>query len=254
MKLLCIIVEPLDPASEKLAEWTEVGQAMMRPGDSFTVLPIASGPSEYYESDVGFSMCVPGLLQAVLEHQHDYDAILLGCFADPGLRSARAISKIPIIGPAEASASLCRLVCSRYGIVTILDEVVPDIETLFVRMEVGPHLVGAEAINMSFEEMEDAQATIASVERSSRVLLAKGAQAILLGCMSFGFGHPVSTALSERLRVPIIDPLRAGMAAALAYEMLGVEASRGWVPRIADTTALEEYLAALPTAPQPAGF
>ncbi|MFF4253906.1 aspartate/glutamate racemase family protein [Streptomyces sp. NPDC001663] len=257
MKLLCIWPEPLDPASEHIALMAQAGQAIMRPGDSFTLLPIASGPSEYYESEVGFAMCVPGLLRAVLEHQDDHDAIFAGCAADPGLRAMRVIAKVPVVGAAESAAATAQLVSSRYGIVTILDEVVADLEGLWSSMEVRSRLVGTNAINLGLEEFTDLEQNMAAVQRCGEKLLAQGAQAIILGCLSFGLTHPsIAPLLSDRLGVPVIDPLRASVAAAYACETLGVRVSRRWVPPLPsfqDKTVLGTYLSSLPTAQQPAG-
>ncbi|MGW2288805.1 aspartate/glutamate racemase family protein [Streptomyces phaeochromogenes] len=259
MKLLCIWPAPLDPASEQVALMARAGQEMMRPGDSFTMLPIASGPSECYESEVGFAMCVPGLLRAVLDHQDDHHAIFAGCAADPGLRAMRVIAKVPVIGAAESATATAtaQLVSSRYGIVTILHEVVADLEGLWSSMEVRTRLVGTNAINLGLDEFTDLEQNLAAVQRCAEKLLTQGAQAIILGCLSFGLTHPsIAPLLSDRLGVPVIDPLRASVAAAYAYETFGMRLSRRWVPpwpSFQDRTVLDTYLNSLPAPHQPAG-
>src|SRR3954451_16078882 len=98
MRILYLLVDDLDPAEEELERLTTAGQALLAPGDEFAVAPIAFGPDVYYESALGFSLCVPGIVHAVLERQDQHDAIIIGCFGDPGLRAARTVARVPVIG------------------------------------------------------------------------------------------------------------------------------------------------------------
>jgi allantoin racemase len=248
VRLLYLIVDDLDPASDEAARTTAAGQALMAPGDVFTARPIATGPTEYYESAVGLSLCVPGILQAVLAHQDEHDAILLGCFGDPGLRAARAIARIPVLGGAEAATAFVRLVAARYGIVTIMDSDIPEISACLTQMEVAQQCVGIRAVGLPFHELvRDPEDTLARATRQAGQLLAAGAQALVLGCMSFG-PYPFARELSARLGVPVIDPLRAGVAAAGALRVLEASVSRRWVPPVEDMSALTAHLATLPPA------
>ena len=248
MRLLYVIVDDLDPASDEAARVTAAGQALMAPGDEFVAIPIATGPTEYYESAVGLSLCVPGILHTILGHQDEFDAALLGCFGDPGLRAARAASRIPVFGGAEAATALVRLVASRYGIVTIMDSDIPEIAACLAQMEVAPQCVGIRAVGLPFHELvRDPQDTLARAAREGEALLAAGAQALLLGCMSFG-PYPFARELSARLGVPVIDPLRAGIAAAGALRVLEASVSPRWIPPIEDMSALTAHLASLPAA------
>lgn len=248
MRLLYLIVDDLDPASDETARITAAGQALMMPGDVFTARPIGTGPTEYYESAVGLSLCVPGILQAVLAHQDDHDAILLGCFGDPGLRAARTVARIPVLGGAEAATAFVRLVAARHGIVTIMDSDIPEIQVCLTQMEVAHQCVGIRAVGLPFHQLvRDPEDTLARATREGEALLAAGAQAILLGCMSFG-PYPFARELSARLGVPVIDPLRAGVAAAGALRILEASVSPCWVPPIEDMTALTAHLATLPPA------
>jgi allantoin racemase len=245
VKLLYILVDDLRPSPEEVQRLTRGGQLAVDSEGTFTVQPIAFGPERYYESAVGLAMCVPGILHRLLEAQDYFDAALLGCFGDPGLRAARTVAKIPVIGAAEASAALVQLVAQRFGVVTIVDSDVPEIEAYFSAIEVRSRCVGVGAIGLQFYELvDDPDQTLQRLVEASRALLAKGAQAILLGCMSFGF-HPFAALLQERIGVPVIDPLKAGVQAARAMLALGVMPSPRDLPPIDDPTSLAEHLALL---------
>jgi len=242
VNLLYILVDDLHPSPEEVQRLTKGGQLAVGLDSTFTVQPIAFGPERYYESAVGLAMCVPGILHKILEAQDHFDAALLGCFGDPGLRAARTVAKIPVIGAAEAATAFAQLVAQRYGVVTIVDSDVPEIEAYLSSLEVRSRCVGVNAIGLQFFELvDDPEVTLERLTVAAGKLLEKGAEAILLGCMSFGF-HPFASRLQERIRVPVIDPLRAGVAAAQAMLSLGVLPSHRNLPPIDDPTHLAEYL------------
>ena len=217
----------------------------MGEGSSFVVEPIVIGPDHYYESAVGQAMAVPGILHKILTAQHRFDAALIGCFGDPGLRPARIVAKIPVIGAAEAAIAIAGLVAQRFGIVTIVDSEISELEVYLSSLEARTRCVGVSAIGLEFYELvNDPADTLNRLETASRKLLEKGAEAILLGCMSFGF-HPFAAELQERLGIPVIDPLRAGVVAARAMLSLGVMPSARLVPRIDDPQALARFLGSI---------
>jgi allantoin racemase len=253
MRLLYILVDDLEPSAEELGRLTAGGQAAVGPHSTFTVEPIEVGPHTYYESAVGLAMCVPGVLRKLIDRQDDFDAALLGCFGDPGLRAARTVARIPVIGAAEAATALAQLVAQRYGIATIEHTDIPEMELYLSTLEVRHKCVGVDAVGLPFYALvRDTDDTLRRLEEAGRRLMERGAEAILLGCMSFGF-YPFAARLQERLGVPVIDPLRAGVAAAKSMISLGVLPSRRNLPALDDPSALVAWLRALSDQPQLAG-
>ena len=251
MNLLYVLVDDLRPSEDELRRLTAGGQAAVGPDSSFTVQPIEIGPTHYYESSVGLAMAVPGILHKILREQHRFDAALLGCFGDPGLRAARTVARIPVIGAAEAATALVQLVAQRYGVATIVDSDVPEIEVYLSSLEVRSRCVGVDAIGLEFYELvADPEDTLRRLTTVGRRLLEKGAEAILLGCMSFGF-HPFARRLQDGLGVPVIDPLRAGVAAARAMLTMDVLPSPRSVPRLEQPEHLADYLRTLGDALAP---
>ena len=59
---------------------------------------------------------VKGALKAEAQ---GYDAVVMGCFGDPGVYQARSIVDIPVIGPCESSTMLANLMGIRFAVVTI---------------------------------------------------------------------------------------------------------------------------------------
>ena len=245
MRLLYIVVDDLKPTAGELQRLTAGGQAAVGEGSTFTVEPIDIGPAHYYENAVGLACCVPGILLKLIERQADFDAALIGCWGDPGLRAARSVATIPVIGAAEASIAFAPMVAQRFGVVTIMDSDIPEIEAYIAWLGATGRCAGVRAVELPFYALVDDPAeTLRRVVAESRRLMADGAQAILLGCMSFGF-HPFARQLQDTIGIPVVDPLRAGVAAARAHVDQGVLPSPQAIARLDDRRPLVEWLEAV---------
>jgi len=245
VRLLYVVVDDLKPTADELKRLTAGGQAAVGEGSTFTVEPIDIGPAHYYENAVGLACCVPGILLKLIERQTNFDAALLGCWGDPGLRAARAVASIPVIGAAEASVAFASLVAQRFGVVTIMDSDVPEIEAYIAWLGASDRCAGVRAVELPFYALVDDPAdTLRRVVAESRKLVVDGAQAILLGCMSFGF-YPFARQLQDAIGIPVVDPLQAGVAAARAHVAQHVLPSPRAIARVDDQRPLVEWLEAV---------
>lgn len=57
-------------------------------------------------------------LEAIAKHEHEIDAVIIAAFGDPGLRAARELFPLPIIGMAEASILTAAQISECFSIVT----------------------------------------------------------------------------------------------------------------------------------------
>lgn len=242
LRLLYLIVDTTEASQDELEEKARRAAPLMPPGTTFTARPMPFGPGYYHESAVGLALCVPGILEGIRRWQDDFDAVIIGCFVDPGVRAARTVSRIPVIGVAQASMALAQTVTDRFGIVTILPTNVPDIESLAAGLGFRQACVGVTSIGMSAECAEEQRdESLARVEQAARRLVDKGAQAIILGCLSFSFAS-FAPELRARLHLPVVDPLAAGIMTALAQVRLGLHPSGGAHPANDRPEELERYL------------
>lgn len=240
MRLLYIVVDDLTPTADELKRLTAGGQAAVGEGSTFTVEPIDMGPRRYYENAVGLAMCVPGIVLKLIERQREYDAALIGCWGDPGLRAGRAVADIPVIGAAEASVAIASEAVPQFGVVTIESSDIPEIEAYLVGLQASDRCVGVRAVELPFYALiDDPAETLRRLVEQSRPLIEAGAQAILLGCMSFGF-YPFAARLQEAIGLPVIDPLGAGVTAAKAAVAAG-----GAANSVDDMGPLVEWLTAV---------
>jgi allantoin racemase len=234
----------------ELEHYATAGQELMPPGSTFTPLPIAFGPTYYHESPPGAAFCTPGLLRLILQRQDDFDAVLVGCFIDPGVRAARTVVRIPVVGPGEAAMSLVQTVSDRFGIVTLLPLHVPEIAWYVRSLGLAQKCAGINSIGLSPYVLEnDVAATLDGAEAAAQRLVARGAEAIVLGCTNFGF-YPFAGDLSARLSLPVLDPVRAGIVVAYAHHSMSLVASPATYPPVDEPHLLATYLEQLErTAP-----
>lgn len=94
------------------------------PGVEVGIAENANGPASI-ESAYEEYLSVPGTFEIARAAEADgYDAIVLGCFGDPGLDGLREIVSVPVVGPCEAAMHVACTLGHRFGIVTVLDAVV----------------------------------------------------------------------------------------------------------------------------------
>ena len=77
------------------------------------------------ESSIEEAWAVPGMLKTLRAIQDNYDAIILGCAGDPGLRPLRELPNIPVIGPAESAFHTACMMGDQFGVITILEAGIP---------------------------------------------------------------------------------------------------------------------------------
>ena len=133
--------------------------------------------------------------------KEDFDAAVIGCFADSGLRSARECIIKPVVGLFESSVYFARLKAHRYAIIASGDEseIEPWLGTLRMMGE-EQNIHSIECIGAGVEgalHVSDDRI----LERIRKVR-SEGAGAAILGCAAFaGRGRR----LSEAVGIPVID-------------------------------------------------
>ena len=190
-----------------------------------------SGPSSV-ESSVEEYLSVPGLIEAAPHLEADgFDAIIVGCFGDPGLAPARELVDIPVVGPGQASGHVAAQLGLRFGVITVVDEVVPAIWRQMRVHGLETAVADVRAVDVPVLELrERADEVLATLEGEARRGIAAGADAFVLGCMTMGF-LDVARALQERIGVPVVNPVLASLKTAETMVALNLSSSRRAYPR-----------------------
>lgn len=193
------------------------------PQTEVEVVDVPDGPASI-ESAYEELLAVPATLKGIQQAEKDgYDAVIIGCFGDPGLEAARELVTVPIIGPGEASMLLAASLGHRFSVVTILDSVIASQEQQAFRAGVLAKLASVRATDIPvLSLMKDKKATLRRVIEVGRQAIEKDrADTLILGCMTMSF-LGVAEEVSQTLGVPVINAGRAALKAAetlVAMEM-----------------------------------
>lgn len=155
-----------------------------------------------------------------------YDAVIIGCFYDPGLREAREITeRIVVVAPAEASMLIAAGLGHRFSIIVGRDKWIPKMYENVAKYGFVDRLASFESIGMGVCEFQKDKAETARRIRKAaeRAVHEKLAEVIILGCtIEFGFYKE----LQEELKIPVIDAVLAPLK--YAELMVELRKSLGW--------------------------
>lgn len=201
-------------------------QSWAQHGVAIEVADAPGGPLSI-ESHAEEVLCVPPMIAAVRRRSRPADAVIIGCFGDPGLAALREILDAPVVGPFEASFHLAAQLGARVGLVTILDSVVPVLDHLARGMGQSLRYAGARAIDIPVLELKhDPDLVVERAAAAARDLIARrDADVLVLGCMSLAF-LGAAERVSEHVGVPVVNPAKAALKTAEALVSQGLVQSR----------------------------
>ena len=148
--------------------------------------------------------------EVVALEREGFDAVIPGCFGDPGVDGARELVRIPVIGPGLAGMMTACLLGHRYGIVAPLEGDVRPTETLAIHHGYDQKLAGVRPLGVAVLEMNsDPAETLEQLAGVSRSLIEQcRADVIVLGCGTLSFR---AEELQAAIGVPVVNPLRAAI-------------------------------------------
>jgi allantoin racemase len=173
------------------------------------VRQVENGPHSI-ESAVDEYAALPNVMQFVLDHQDEYDAIILGCAGDAGIEGAREQARIPIIGPGESSLLLGTCGDRPFSMITVSAERAATKRRLVREAGLDPHrLVSSHATGIPVLEMtRDHRKTKQMLVECMQAAKGKGAAVMLLGCMTVAFMDPVLLKEAEaEVGMPLVNPI-----------------------------------------------
>lgn len=186
------------------------------------VRTVESGPISI-ESAVEEDIAAGEVLKVLVKLQDYYDAVVLGCAGDPGLRAARELSKIPVVGPAEASIAFSFLIGDRYGLIVPLSRDIPTFRALTVKYGFENRLASIVPLNIPVLDLgKDLSVIKIKLIESCNRAVEDGAEVVILGCMSLAF-ILADELVKEQVQVPVLNPAKISLRIAemLAYFKVG---------------------------------
>jgi allantoin racemase len=200
-------------------------QAFVSPGVTVEARPHGKGPRSI-ESMWEEYLSVPGLLESVVELEREgFDAVVPGCFGDPGIDAARELVSIPVLGPGASSMVVAANLGHRFSVVTVLENVVRPLENLALLTGVAPKLASVRQIGIPVLELNsDPERTFQRLLDVSREVIADDrADVLILGCGTLSFR---AAEAQEALGVPVLNPLQVTLRMAELVVSCGLSHSK----------------------------
>lgn len=159
------------------------------------------------------------------------DAVVLYCMSDPALAACRESLRIPVIGGAQAACLLLPNIARRGAFLLGNTRRIPEKAAFLRTRGLDPACItDIGGIDLPDEGIwEHPEETLALLSEEGERLKACGAEAIVLGCLSFlGRAEP----LAEKLGIPVIDPAAAAVCTAEAVVRMHLATSAVSYPRV----------------------
>lgn len=166
---------------------------------------------------------------AIDAEREGFDAVVLYCFSDPAIDACREAVSIPVVGGGQASYLLALPIARQFGVLVSDKARIPE-KRLFAHqagVDAG-RVIAYAAVDLNGRPArEDIAYTISRLVDAGRALIDHGAQAIVLGCLSFlGMAGDVSRAMG----VPVVDSAVAPLVLAEALVRAGLSTSKASYP------------------------
>jgi len=175
---------------------------------------IDEGPKSI-ESTVEEALTAKGVLKKLAQVQDQYDAVILGCAGDASLIPAREFSKIPIIGPLEASLHVASMLGDNFSIITVLDSLIPSFWRILRMYGMHDKCVSVRSIEIPVLEINKKKEEVTKrfAKEAKNAVKLDGASTIIPGCMSLAF-LPIDELIGKEVNVPVVNPAKVSVKVA----------------------------------------
>ena len=186
-------------------EMKELFDSEKLPGTEVEVRSLERGP-HHLEFHYYGALVLPDVLHMLREAEAEgFDAAVVGCFYDPGLKEAReVVSGMPVIFPAETCSYLAATMADRFSVLVGRRKWVPAMREVIERYGLGGKLGSFKILEMGVHDFQkDPPETEKRMVALAREAVERdGAEALILGCtIEFGFAQ----ALQKEIGVPVLD-------------------------------------------------
>lgn len=215
---------------EEIKQREVAANAFARSGTTISVEEVGKGPLSI-ESAIEEYMSIGPMLERLYQYRktRKFDAIIIGCAGDPGLRAVRELMDIPIIGPAESSYYFACMVAEKFSVISPMQAGVASADELVARirgMGLESRMASVEFVETPVTEMwgDDPSVVIKQVTKAVKNAKDRGAGCAVLGCMSMAF-QTMNTSW-DAAGIPVINPLKVAIRTAESFVDQGVKHSR----------------------------
>jgi allantoin racemase len=173
------------------------------------------------ESAYDAAIVVPYILESLIDAvETGSQAVIVGCFSDPGLDALREMVKVPAVGPGMSAMLFALQLGNRFSIIAPNEKGSGHSPSYASTRGMGLSVVDlARGRNSALDRI---------VEVGRRCVEEDGAHVLVLGCMSMAF-LGIDSEIQEQLGAPVVNPVLVSLKNAEAMLAHGiVHSGRGW--------------------------
>lgn len=230
MKIAYVV--PGKMPAEEAARREEVLRGWAAPDTYVEVAVAPCGPGSIecmYEE----YLSIPGAVELAMQKEEEgFDAVILGCGADPGLDALRELTtRMLVIGPGEASLHVASMLGHRFGLLkTNTDRYFSGIEMAF-RAGVSEKLGEIIGVNVPVLEMRRARGRLVEIAAAAarQAMKERHVDVLAMGCMTMAFME-VDRDLQQELGIPVVNPAKVSLKLAESLCACGLMHSKAAYP------------------------
>jgi len=183
------------------------------PETEITMITPKFGPSTV-EGYIDGQISAVAVCDEVARYHKAADAFVIACFSDPGLFACRDLTQKPVLGIAESSMLTASQLGHQFSLLTPLRKMKPILRGLVNQYGFLGRLVSIRTVDFSVSEVAAANQTTkekAFYEAGQLAVNEDFAEVLILaGAVMVG----MEKVLSEKLHVPVLDPVKAAVSQA----------------------------------------
>lgn len=186
--------------------------------------PVGDGPAAI-EGAADAAMIVPEMLKLAPSWAADgFDAVIVGCFSDPGLDALRERTPVPVIGPGAAALHLAAQLGTRISILSPSGRSHGRVAARLRALGLADLFASVRGVGASIMDLaEQRPGAFDRIVAAGRACVEEdGADAIVLGCMSMAFLPGVAHRLQATIGCVIVNPVLAALKTAEMTAALGL--------------------------------
>jgi allantoin racemase len=152
------------------------------------------------------------------------DAVVVGCFSDPGLVALRETLGRPVYGMGACSYLTAAALGERFGVISVVSSAIARHKRYIRSLGLDHKLAGDIAVDMSVVELSKESIAWKRMAATGRVLRDEhGADVVIMGCAGMS---RYRNRLEDHLGIAVIDPVQAAVGMAMGA-LLGRRSTTG---------------------------
>jgi allantoin racemase len=206
----------------------EILNRCKRDGSLVDLVSLPSDRPRHLEYHAYEALVVADIVRLTYEAADTYDAVVIGCFYDVGLREAREVSgRAVVTAPCQSATAIAANLGNTFSVLVGRRKWIPKMRENILRYGHADRLASMRPLDLGVHDfqVDHARTCDRLLTEGRKAIQEDGAEALILGCTAeYGFHEK----MQQELGVPVIDAVLAPFKYA---EFLAELAQRfGWHP------------------------